>query len=145
MDPLADSYHSYSPYNYALNDPIGKLDPNGMWVETAGGWSTNDPSDIAEFMQQMQGNDQEDPPKKRGNTLANGPGSIIRKSGRSQVQNGDSSSDSFLDNAYEMGIGFTPIGTVFDIKAAISGKDMSEEQLVWGWRLAGVIPFVSEF
>ena len=23
VDPLADSYHSYSPYNYTLNDPIG--------------------------------------------------------------------------------------------------------------------------
>ncbi|MNI12128.1 RHS Repeat protein [compost metagenome] len=145
VDPLADSYHSYSPYNYALNDPIGKLDPNGMWVDVAGGKFTNDPNDIAEFMQQMQGGNQEDPPKKRGNTLANGPGSIIRKSGRSQVQKGDGSSDSFLDNAYETGIGFTPIGTVFDIKAAISGKNMSEEQLAWGWRLAGVIPFVSEF
>lgn len=44
-----------------------------------------------------------------------------------------------------MGIGFTPIGTVFAVKATISGKDMSEEQLAWGWRLAGVIPFVSEF
>ncbi|GAA4142754.1 hypothetical protein GCM10022216_24000 [Sphingobacterium kyonggiense] len=93
----------------------------------------------------MQGSDLEDPPKKRRNILANGPGSIIRRSSRSQVQNGDGSSDNFLDNAYEMDIGFTPIGTVFDIKAAISGKDMSEEQLAWGWRFAGVIPFVSEF
>jgi hypothetical protein len=59
MDPRADIYQSYSPYNYALNDPKGKLDPNGMWVETAGGWSTNNPNDIAEFMQNMRQNDQD--------------------------------------------------------------------------------------
>ncbi|WP_236582404.1 RHS repeat domain-containing protein [Sphingobacterium spiritivorum] len=76
-DPLAEKYYPYSAYNYTLNDPIGKLDPNGMWVATAEGWSTNDPNDIAEFMQQMQGDDQDkggkkknqqDPPKKGRNS-----------------------------------------------------------------------------
>ncbi|MCT1526915.1 hypothetical protein [Sphingobacterium hotanense] len=38
------------------------------------------------------------------------------------------------------GVGFTPIGTFIDIKAAISGNDLSEEQLGWGWRIAGVFP-----
>ncbi|WP_293913581.1 MULTISPECIES: DUF6443 domain-containing protein [unclassified Sphingobacterium] len=145
VDPLAEKYYPYSAYNYALNDPIGKLDPNGMWVATADGWSTNDPSEIAEFMQQVQGDDQGDPPKKRGITIANGPGSIIRKNGKSQVQKGDGSSDVFLDSGYELGLGFTPIGTFFDFKAAISGEDMSGEELSPFWRLAGVIPFVSEF
>ncbi|MFD2904395.1 DUF6443 domain-containing protein [Sphingobacterium anhuiense] len=144
IDPLAESYHSYSPYNYALNDPIGKLDPNGMWVETAGGWSTNDTDDIAAFMQQIQESDKEDPPKKKGNILANGRGSIIRKNGRSQVQKGNGSSDAFLDNGFELGIGFTPIGTFFDFKAAISGEDMSGERLSPFWRWAGLLPLMSE-
>ncbi|QQT26616.1 hypothetical protein [Sphingobacterium spiritivorum] len=49
-DPLAEKYYSYSAYNYALNDPIGKLDPNGMWVTIPGGMSTNDPDEMAEFL-----------------------------------------------------------------------------------------------
>ncbi|MGJ1446191.1 DUF6443 domain-containing protein [Sphingobacterium spiritivorum] len=49
-DPLAEKYYSYSAYNYALNDPIGKLDPNGMWVTIPGGMSTNNPDEIAEFL-----------------------------------------------------------------------------------------------
>ncbi|MCS3557660.1 MULTISPECIES: RHS repeat domain-containing protein [unclassified Sphingobacterium] len=56
IDPMADKYQSYSPYNYALNDPVGKLDPNGMWTRMAGGWkSTSDPEEITEFMNQSQG------------------------------------------------------------------------------------------
>src|SRR5690606_7699126 len=73
MDPLAEAYHAYSGYNYALNDPIGKLDPNGMWVETAGSYSTNGPKDIDAILQDLkrnetakeEENDQEDPKKKK--------------------------------------------------------------------------------
>jgi RHS repeat-associated protein len=32
VDPLADSYPSWSPYNYSMNDPIGKKDPDGRFV-----------------------------------------------------------------------------------------------------------------
>ena len=49
-DPMAEMYDSYSPYNYALNNPISFLDPNGMWVATAGGYSTDDPEEIARFL-----------------------------------------------------------------------------------------------
>ncbi len=31
-DPLGDSYASYSPYNYVLNNPINSIDPDGRWV-----------------------------------------------------------------------------------------------------------------
>jgi RHS repeat-associated protein len=34
VDPLADIYQPYSPYNYTLNNPIKYIDPNGMFVST---------------------------------------------------------------------------------------------------------------
>ncbi len=32
VDPAASVYYTFSPYNYVLNNPIGSLDPNGMWT-----------------------------------------------------------------------------------------------------------------
>src|SRR5690606_36451098 len=67
VDPMADSYHSYSPYNYALNDPIGKLDPNGMWViDSKGNYFTKNLDEITDFILAMQDEeDEQDPMKKK--------------------------------------------------------------------------------
>ncbi|WP_425637961.1 RHS repeat-associated core domain-containing protein [Algoriphagus yeomjeoni] len=52
VDPMADSYQAFSPYNYTLNNPIAFTDPNGMWVEGQnGGMFTDDPDDISKFFQ----------------------------------------------------------------------------------------------
>ena len=32
IDPLAEDYYSYSPYNYVLNSPLNAIDPDGMRV-----------------------------------------------------------------------------------------------------------------
>ena len=33
MDPMADKYSGWSPYNYVLNNPIVCIDPNGTYVD----------------------------------------------------------------------------------------------------------------
>lgn len=33
LDPLADEYPAWSPYNYALNNPLKFIDPNGEYVD----------------------------------------------------------------------------------------------------------------
>jgi phospholipase/lecithinase/hemolysin len=37
VDPLADNYYTWSPYNYSMNDPINKYDPDGQFVATLSG------------------------------------------------------------------------------------------------------------
>jgi RHS repeat-associated protein len=50
MDPLAEKYYGMSPYAYCMNNPVLYIDPFGLWTAVSGGYSTNDPNDISNFM-----------------------------------------------------------------------------------------------
>lgn len=54
-DPASEMYYSYSSFNYVLNNPLSLVDPNGMWVEKNGGQFTDDPEEIAAFLDGHRG------------------------------------------------------------------------------------------
>jgi RHS repeat-associated protein len=72
-DPASEMYYSYSSFNYVLNNPLSLVDPNGMWVEKNGGQFTDDPEEIAAFLNGHRGtnNGDDDEKKKQKSPIPN--------------------------------------------------------------------------
>ncbi|MEL7123497.1 MAG: RHS repeat-associated core domain-containing protein [Bacteroidota bacterium] len=56
VDPLAEKYTSWSPYNYVIGDPISLIDPDGTSVETFTGTAAQ------ELFRQLQENQKAEEP-----------------------------------------------------------------------------------
>lgn len=125
VDPAAEIYQSYSPYNYVLNSPIGKLDPNGMWEKNDyGGWSTNDPEDIAEFLLQNQGKDKgEDPPKKRNqeNKGTEKKDDKKKEAENTSLKKGKVGKDKAMSTAFTIALGTSTLDGPFPFGEIVGG------------------------
>jgi RHS repeat-associated protein len=65
IDLMAEQAHDLSPYRFGFNSPTLFSDPTGLWEEIAGGYTTNDSEDIAQFMSALSRNNNKKDNKKK--------------------------------------------------------------------------------
>jgi RHS repeat-associated protein len=56
VDPMSEIDRRWSPYKYGMDNPLKFTDPDGMWEETATGWTTTDAKEIRQFVKGLKNN-----------------------------------------------------------------------------------------